>query len=332
MKTVLIAEVGVNHNGDAVLAKEMIAAAAEAGASCVKFETIFADELVTKYARRAAYQMENDVGGGEYQLEMLRKFELDYETHRELADCCERLGVEFMSTPFGLRAVALLERLGVERYKIPSGEITNYPYLKRIGQTGKPVFLSTGMSVLDEIFAALRVLRDSGSGPITLLHCTTQYPTPFEDANLRAMHTMERAFNLPVGYSDHTPGIEVAIAAVALGAVAIEKHFTMDKNMEGPDHKASITPDELKSLANAIHHVEKALGNGEKKPAASELQNMDIARKSIVAAVPIKQGEVFTEENITTKRPGSGISPMRYEEILGQVAVRNFTEDELIVL
>lgn len=325
----IIAEAGVNHNGSIDIAKKLIDVASEAGVDAVKFQSFKAEKIVSKYTPKAEYQKKT-TDSNEKQLEMIKKLELDYEKHKELMNYCKTKGVMFLSSPFDLESIDLLHKLGLEIFKIPSGEITNLPYLRKIGRLKKKVILSTGMATLGEIEAALDVLRENGSNDIVVLHCNTEYPTPMEDVNLRAMLTIKEAFKVEVGYSDHTLGIEVPIAAVALGAKVIEKHFTLDKNMEGPDHKASLEPNELKEMVKAIRNIEKALGNGIKKPSKSELKNKQLVRKSIVAKRFIKKGEVFTEENITVKRPGNGISPMRWDEIIGKVANKDYKEDELI--
>lgn len=328
-RTLIIAEAGVNHNGSLELAKKLALTAKECGADIVKFQTSKLSALVSKYAGMAEYQKEN-IGQEMSQLEMLKKITLRYEEFEQLAAYCSQIGMEFLSTPFDLDSIDFLEQLGCRFWKVPSGETTNLPYLEKIGGTGKPVIMSTGMCTLDEVRAALEALRRSGAGDVTLLHCTTEYPAPYEEVNLRAMETLRREFGCPVGYSDHTKGIEVSIAAAAMGAEVIEKHFTLDRNMEGPDHKASLEPDELRAMISAIRHVDEALGDGTKQPTASELKNRDVARKSIVAKRDIRAGEILTEENITTKRPGSGVSAMRWYEVLGTTAVRDFAEDELI--
>jgi len=331
MRVFIIAEAGVNHNGKLELAKKLVDKAKEAGVDCIKFQTFKSENCVTSNAEKAAYQIQQ-TGAGESQLEMLRKLELSFDDFIELKNYCEMQKITFLSTPFDLESIDFLANLGMEFWKIPSGEITNLPYLIKIAKTHKPVIMSTGMSNLDEIQEAFNLLQENGSGEITLLHCTTEYPAPYEDVNLRAMLTLKEKFNTPVGYSDHTIGIEVPVAAVTLGATVIEKHFTLDRNMEGPDHKASLEPHELKAIVSAIRNVELAMGDGVKKPTPSEKKNIAVARKSIVASRNIKKGEVFTEDNLTTKRPGNGISPMRWYEVLGQRAVRDFKEDELIVL
>lgn len=333
MKHVLIiSEAGVNHNGSMELARRLIDAAADAGVDYVKFQTFKAENLVTKDAKQAEYQQRNAQDDSQYA--MLKKLELSQEQHYELIDYCKQRGVRFLSTAFDFESVDFLHSLNLGVWKIPSGEITNYPYLKKIAQFGEPVILSTGMSTNEDIDAAIKALCNNGlkHEQITLLHCNTEYPTPMQDVNLRAMDAMRERFGVAVGYSDHTPGIEVPIAAVALGAEVIEKHFTLDKTLPGPDHKASLEPQELKAMVSAIRNIEQALGDGEKHVSESERKNMPIARKSIVAARDIKQGELLTEDNLTTKRPGSGISPMRWEEVIGTQAIRDFKTDELIEL
>jgi N,N'-diacetyllegionaminate synthase len=331
-KTFIIAEAGVNHNGSLQLARDMIEAAAKAGADAVKFQTFKPESLVSRYAPKAEYQkIGTDVFGS--QLDMLKKLELDINAHSELIKHCRDKNIRFISSPFDLESIDLLSDLGLDMLKIPSGEITNLPYLQKIGALKKEIILSTGMADLGEIEDALDVLMEAGTElkNITVLHCNTEYPTPMHDVNLKAMQTVATAFHgVQVGYSDHTRGIEVPIAAVAMGATAIEKHFTLDKNMEGPDHRASLEPAELKAMVRAIRNIEKALGNGIKKPSPSELKNKPVVRKSLVAAKPILKGEVFTEENLTVKRPGTGISPMRWDEMLGKHAQKKYVEDELI--
>lgn len=329
MKTYIIAEAGVNHNGYVQLAYKLIDAAKNAGVDCVKFQTLNAEQLVSKIAKKAEYQQKM-TGGDDSQLVMLRKLQLPFQAFIELAEYCRKIGIAFMSTPFDLDSVEFLNTLEMPAWKIPSGEVINYPYLVKIAQTHRPVIMSTGMCEMSEIQAAIDVLRDNGCNDIKLMHCNTEYPTPYGDVNLRAMETMRRAFGIEVGYSDHTKGIEVPIAAVAMGATIIEKHFTLDRNMEGPDHKASLEPNELKQMVDAIRHIELAIGDGMKKVTDSERKNMAIARKSIIAKTNISKGEVFTEGNITTKRPGNGISPMCWNDVLGMKAKRNFVEDELI--
>jgi N,N'-diacetyllegionaminate synthase len=331
MNTLIIAEAGVNHNGDISLAKKMIEVAASAGADIVKFQTFKSESLVTKSATKAEYQKQTTGSTGS-QLDMLKKLELNPSQHIELIDACAEHNIQFLSTPFDMESVDYLESLNLKRWKIPSSEITNLPYLIKIAKTGKPVILSSGMSTMEEIRTAIDTLKSNGTGEIALLHCNSEYPTPFKDANLRAILTLKDAFNVPVGYSDHTPGIEAAIAAVALGAIIVEKHFTLDKKMEGPDHPASLEPHELNEMVRAIRNIEEALGTGEKTPSLSEKKNIAIARKSIVAKRNIQKGEILTEDNITTKRPGTGISPMRWFEVLGNNTIRDFKEDEFIEL
>ena len=327
-KVYIIAEAGVNHNGNLKTAKQMVLEAKKAGADAVKFQTFAAENLVTKYASKAAYQKDNS----ETQYQMLKRLELPREGYYELKELCSAQRIDFLSAPFDLESIDFLNKISCDMWKIPSGEITNLPYLLKIAQTEKPVILSTGMCDLQEVRQAIQVLKRHNAGEITLLHCTTEYPVPYEDVNLKAMILMKEELNLPVGYSDHTKGIEVAVAAVAMGACMIEKHFTLDRNMEGPDHKASLTPGELSGMVKAIRNIEKAMGNADKKPAPSERKNMQIARKSIVANQKIKAGDIFTEENITTKRPGTGISPMEWYQVLGQTAEQDFEEDEMIIL
>lgn len=331
MGVFIIAEAGVNHNGDIRLAKRLALEAKKVGADCVKFQTFRAEALVTADGEKADYQ-KKQTGGGESQLEMLKKLELTQEEFLELRAYCEEIGITFLSTAFDMESQKFLERLNPFCYKIPSGEITNYPYLKAIAKTGRKVILSTGMCELCEVEAAVKVLRENGAGAITLLHCTTEYPAPFQDVNLRAMETLAKEFGTPVGYSDHTEGIVVPVAAAAMGAAVIEKHFTLDKNMEGPDHKASLEPEELAKMVSAIRKVEQALGSAEKRVTEREAANRRVARKSIVAARDIKAGELLTEDNLTVKRPGDGISPMKWPEILGREAIRDFKKDERIVL
>ena len=328
-KIFIIAEAGVNHNGNIEIARKLVDEAILAGADAVKFQTFKAENLVCKDAKKAAYQMET-TDSSESHFDMLKKLELTPEMHRELIKYCAEKDIMFLSTPFDIDSLHYLTECGIEIIKIPSGEITNYPYLREVGRTGKPVILSSGMSRLEEIQDAINVLREYGSSEITVLHCNTEYPTPYVDVNLKAMLTIKEKLGVDVGYSDHTPGIEVSVAAAALGAAVVEKHFTLDKNMEGPDHKASLEPDELREMIRQIRNIEAALGNGQKVPSDSERKNIEIVRKSIVAKRDIKQGDVFTEDNLTTKRPGSGICPMRWNEMIGQKAVRDFAADELI--
>ncbi|HIP54836.1 MAG TPA: N-acetylneuraminate synthase [Sulfurimonas autotrophica] len=331
-KVFIIAEAGVNHNGSIELAKQLIDVAVEARADAVKFQTFQAEKLVSKNAKKATYQKENIGDNDDSQLNMLKKLELDIDTHNELIEYCSSKNIMFLSTPFDLESVALLDSLGLEIFKIPSGEITNLPYLRKIAKLGKKIILSTGMATLGEVEDALAILTCNGTPKenITLLHANTMYPTPMEDVNLQAMVTIGRAFGVAYGYSDHTLGIEVPTAAVALGASVIEKHFTLDKTMQGPDHKASLEPNELKAMVQAIRNIEKAMGDGIKKPSKSETPNIKVARKSIVAARVIKKGEVFSEENLTVKRPADGINPMRWDEVVGSVASKDYEIDELI--
>ncbi len=330
-RTLIIAEAGVNHNGDLDMAKKLIDIAAETGADLVKFQTFCADRLVTHAAKKADYQTKT-TDGNESQHNMLRRLELTHEMHKELIAHCASRNIGFFSTGFDIESVDLLVSLGQDHFKIPSGEITNLPYLRHIGRLCKPVILSTGMATLGDIEAAIDVLEDAGTSRdnMTVLHCTTEYPTPMAEVNLRAMQIMHSAFGVAVGYSDHTQGIEVAIAAVALGATVIEKHFTLDRNLSGPDHKASLVPHELKAMVTAIRNIEIALGDGIKRLTPSEVKNKPVARKSIVAAVSIRRGEIFTVDNLTTKRPETGISPMKWDEVIGQVALRNYNKDEVL--
>lgn len=329
--TFIIAEAGVNHNGDLELAKKLIASSAEAGVDAVKFQSFKAENIVSINAPKAEYQKQT-TGEKENQFEMIKKLELDVESHKILMQQCAENNIMFLSSPFDLDSIDLLNELGLEIFKIPSGEITNLPYLKKIGKLNKKVILSTGMSDLGEIEDAIDILTEAGAAKekIMVLHCNTEYPTPMEDVNLTAMLTIKSAFGVEVGYSDHTNGIEIPIAAVALGAQVIEKHFTLNNNMEGPDHRASLEPHELKAMVTAIRNIEKALGNGIKKPSKSEAKNKPIARKSIVAIHNIKKGEIFTTENIGIKRPGNGISPMRWNELVGTLAQKKYSIDELI--
>jgi N,N'-diacetyllegionaminate synthase len=333
MSTLIIAEAGVNHNGELSVAKRLIDVAAEAGADLVKFQTFSADRLVTASAQKAGYQAANCGSIGSQQV-MLRGLELTPAMHWELLEHCKLRGIGFFSTAFDIESLDLLAGLGLDRFKIPSGEITNLPYLRHVGRFGKPVIMSTGMATMDEIAAALAVLEQAGAARdrITVLHCNSQYPTPMADVNLRAMLAIRDGFGVKVGYSDHTLGIEVAIAAVALGASVIEKHFTLDRMMSGPDHKASLEPTELAAMVAAIRHVEQALGDGVKRPSASELPNRAVVRKSLVALRAIRKGEPFSAGNIAAKRPGTGLSPMKFDEVLGRQAPRDFVADELIEL
>lgn len=331
MSVFVIAEAGVNHNGSLELAKKLVDAAKVAGADCVKFQTFVSKNIVSKNAIKAEYQ-KRQTEPEESQYDMLKKLELSFNEFIELNNYCKSKNIEFMSTAFDFDSVDFLDSLEMSTWKIPSGDITNLPYLIKIAKLNKPVILSTGMSTIDDIRSAIKVLKKNGAAEVTILHCTTEYPTPFEDVNLKAMNSIKEEFGVKVGYSDHTRGIEIPIAAVALGATVIEKHFTLNKNMEGPDHKASLEPNELKAMIDSIRHIELALGNGMKQPAESEKKNMAVARKSIIASKDIKTGELFTEENLTVKRPGDGISPMRWFDVIGKVASRDFEEDELIEL
>jgi N,N'-diacetyllegionaminate synthase len=327
----IIAEAGVNHNGSLKLAKQLIDAASSAGADAVKFQTFTAETLVSKSAKKATYQQQatNPI---ESQFEMLKKLELDVETHKQLIEYCVDKDIMFLSTPFDIESVNLLRKLGLEVFKIPSGEITNLPYLQFIGSLNKKVILSTGMSTLLEIGQALDVLITSGTKKenITVLHANTMYPTPMVDVNLNAMHTIKKEFDIAIGYSDHTLGVEVDIAAVAMGASVIEKHFTLDNTMPGPDHGASLEPDKLRLMVSSIRNIEMALGSFEKKPSPSESVNINTVRKSIVAKLPIEKGEIFNHENITVKRPGNGISPMKWDEVVGSVAIKDYQINEMI--
>ncbi len=325
----IIAEAGVNHNGSLEVAKKLVDVAAEAGADAVKFQTFVPENLVSRYAEKADYQKET-TNKAESQLDMLRKVMLKKEWHQILIDYAKTKGIQFISTPFELESIDFLATLDLPLYKIPSGEITNLPYLEKIGKLEKPVILSTGMSTLDEVKKAVGILQNDGCPKVSVLHCNTQYPTPYEDVNLAVMDSLRDELKLEVGYSDHTMGIEIPIAAVAMGATIIEKHFTLDQNMEGPDHKASLEPHELAEMVKSIRNIEKAVGNGDKKPSPSERKNKEVARKSIVAKKKINKGEIFTEDNVSVKRPGTGISPMKWNEIIGTRAVREFEEDELI--
>lgn len=336
-KCLIIAEAGVNHNGDLNMARELVRVAAEAGADYVKFQTFSADSLVTKTAKQAAYQKKNlQSGENDSQYDMLKKLELSKKDYEELIKCCHYYGIKFLSTAFDNENLLYLAKdLDLDYIKIPSGELTNYPYLRLAAQLKKPIILSTGMAVLEEILESVALLESFGVNKedLYILHCTTEYPALISEVNLRAMETIAEATGCKVGYSDHTMGIDVSIAAAARGATVIEKHFTLDRTLPGPDHPASLEPDELKRLVIAIRNVQRAIGNGIKKPAsAREKNNQEVARKSIVAARAIKCGEIFTEENLTTKRPGTGISPMRWPEILGTPAVKNFEENDLIEL
>jgi len=333
MKTLIIAEAGVNHNGDIELAKKLIASAANAGADLVKFQSFITSKSISKQAPKAEYQ-KTTTGVDESQYEMVRKLELSRADHELLIKECRRHQIGFFSTAFDPESFDMLVELGLDQVKIPSGELTNLPLLRYMTRLGKPVILSTGMASLGEIEQAIDVIEAAGThrSLITVLHCTTEYPAPMEDVNLLAMLNIKNSFGVQVGYSDHTPGIEVPIAAVALGATVIEKHFTLDRSLPGPDHQASLEPQELKAMVDAIRNIERALGDGIKRPSASELKNKPIARKSLVASRDIVAGELFSEENLGTKRPGTGVSPMRWDEVIGRPAPRDFAMDEQIDL
>ena len=330
-RTIIIAEAGVNHNGDLNMAKKLIDAAKDAGVDYVKFQTFKTELSITKYAEKADYQLEI-TEEKESQFEMIKKLELDNNQFIELSKYCKLKKLNFLSTAFDLDSIDFLNKLGIDFFKIPSGEITNYPYLKKIGLIGLPVVMSTGMADLKEIEEAIDVLLKFGlkKNDLTILHCNTEYPTPMEDVNLNAMQTIKNTFKVKVGYSDHTSGIEIPVAAVAKGATIIEKHFTLSRSLAGPDHQASLEPDELKQMVISIRNVEKAMGDGIKRPSKSEIKNIDVARKSIVAKTKISKGEIFTENNISVKRPGSGISPMKWDEIIGTSSKKDYREDDLI--
>lgn len=332
-KTIIIAEAGVNHNGDIELAKKLIDTAAKAKVDFVKFQTFVTENCISKNAQKAKYQIKNTGDNVESQFEMVKKLELTHEDHHLLIDYCQQKGVKFLSTAFDFDSIEFLKDK-IDFYKIPSGEITNLPYLEKVAKLNLDIVMSTGMATMDEVKAALTILVDNGisKDKVTILHCNTEYPTPMEDVNLNAMLSIKKELGVKIGYSDHTLGIEVPIAAVALGATVIEKHFTLDKTMEGPDHKASLEPHELIAMVKGIRNIEKAMGDGVKTPSKSEQKNIAIARKSIVASANIKKGEELNEQNITVKRPGNGVSPMRWHEVIGTIAIRDFKEDELIEL
>lgn len=325
-RTFIIAEAGDNHNGNIDLALKLVDAAFEAKADAVKFQTFKTEEIICKTAKMAEYQKKN-LGFEESQFDMVKKLELTFDEFTKIKNYCDKKGIQFLSTAFDIPSAKFLNTLNIPIFKVPSGEITNLPLLREINSYKKDVILSTGMATLDEIQDAVNILKDC---KITLLHCTTEYPCPYESVNMKAMLTMKDKFGLPVGYSDHTKGIEIPVMAVSIGATIIEKHFTLDKNMEGPDHKASLEPNELKAMVAEIRNVEQAFGNGVKEPQEAEKKNIEIARKSIVAKCNIKKGEIFTENNLTCKRPGNGISPMRWNEIIGTTATKNYREDDLI--
>lgn len=330
-EVLIIAEAGVNHNGDLELARDLVFAAAESGADYVKFQTFRATSMITKHAPLAAYQNEF-AATGKSQLDMLTALEMNDQMHRDLISCCKKCGIGFLSTGFGLESIQYLKKIGQRLFKIPSGEITNLPYLREIGSYGYPIILSTGMATIGEIEAALEVLTDAGAimSEITVLHCNTEYPTPICDVNLRAMHAIREAFKVKVGYSDHTSDIEIAVAAVALGASVIEKHLTLDRSMPGPDHRASIEPQQFGAMVRFIRNIELALGDGVKRPSQSEKANIEIVRKSLVAKCEIRAGEKFTPDNVAVKRPGTGLSPMNWDKIMGRAAARNFAPDDFI--
>ncbi len=327
----IIAEAGDNHNGDYNLALKLIDVAKSSGADAVKFQTFKTEKIISKYANKAEYQ-KSTTGSDENQFDMVKKLELSFKQFKNIKKYCDQKNILFLSTPFDLDSVEFLDSLDIPLWKIPSGEITNIPYLIKIAKTGKPIIMSTGMCYMEEIKYAVEILKNNGAGKITLLHCNTEYPTPYEDVNLNAMIAIKKDFGFDVGYSDHTLGIEIPIAAVAMGAKVIEKHFTLDKNLEGPDHQASLEPEELSAMVRSIRNIEVAMGDGVKKPSKSEAKNIDIARKSIVANRDIKKGEILTEDNLAIKRPGNGISPIKWYEIIGKKATRDFKEDELIEL
>jgi N,N'-diacetyllegionaminate synthase len=333
MSVLIIAEAGVNHNADLKTALNLVDAAVEAGANIVKFQTAVPDEVVTKTAEKADYQ-KTTTDPNETQLEMTKKIHLPLADFFVISDYSRSKNIEFLTTSFGPVSTEFISQLEMKRFKIPSGEITNLPYLRQIGRIGMPIIISTGMAMLGEIETAIEVLEQAGTprAKLTVLHCTTEYPTPMNEVNLRAMQSFHAAFGVAVGYSDHTQGIEIAIAAVAMGATVIEKHFTLDRNLPGPDHKASLEPAELKAMVTAIRNIEIALGDGIKRITQSEAKNKPVARKSLVAATAIQRGDIFTEANLAVKRPGTGISPMRWDEVLGRIAHRDFTSDELIEL
>ena len=334
-RVIIIAEAGVNHNGDINKARRLIDKAVEAGVDYIKFQTFKTESCISKNAVKADYQIENTQNSSESQLEMVKKLELSFEQFVELEKYCTQKNIKFLSTGFDSESLVFLAQLGITIAKVPSGEITNLPYLRQVASLFPEVILSTGMATIGEIKDAVKVLTDNGisKDKITILHCNTEYPTPMEDVNLKAMLHIQRELGIPVGYSDHTLGIEVPIAAVALGATVIEKHFTLDKTLPGPDHKASLEPNELKAMVSAIRNIEKAIGgSGLKEVSKSEEKNKPIARKSIVASTDIKKGDTFTPENLTVKRPGTGISPMQWDEVIGKEAKRDFQEDELIEL
>jgi len=330
-RVIVIAEAGVNHNGNIEIAMEMVDKAKTAGVDYIKFQTFTPEKLVSKYADKADYQ-KRTTGSNESQLQMLKKLALKLEDFKKIKSYCDSLGIGFISTPFDFTSIDFLETLNMDFWKIPSGEITNLPYLEKIASTGRDIVISTGMCDMEEIKDAIGILQNGGSGKITVLHCNTEYPTPFVDVNLKAMLQIGRETGMPIGYSDHTLGIEIVVGAVALGATIIEKHFTLDKNMDGPDHRASLDPLELKAMVTAIRNVESGLGDGIKRRTVSEEKNVNLARKSIVASKSIKKGEIFTIENITTKRPGTGLSPMKWYDVIGTEANMDYSEDDFITM
>jgi N,N'-diacetyllegionaminate synthase len=332
-RCLIIAEAGVNHNGDMRIARDLIEAAAEAGADLVKFQTFSANSLVTERAPKANYQLRT-TGSDLSQYQMLKALELDHQMHLDLIAKCKESGIEFFSTAFDIQSLDYLSTLGAKRFKVPSGEITNLPYLLHMAAFEKPILLSTGMSNLGEIEDAIEAIESAGLERryITVLHCNTEYPTPFGDVNLNALESIKRAFGVSVGYSDHTLGIEIPIAAVAMGAQVIEKHLTLDRNLPGPDHRASVEPDEFRNMVRSVRNIEMAMGDGVKRVTQSERENREISRKSLVAIAPIRKGDKFSPKNIGTKRPGKGISPMRWHEMVSRVATRDYFEDELIEL
>lgn len=328
--TYIIAEAGVNHNGSLAIAMQLVDKACEANASSVKFQTFKAKNLVTQNIKKAEYQVAN-TNNNDSQFNMLKKLELSFDEFKTLFDYCNKKGIEFLSTPFDFESADFLNDLGMRVFKIPSGEITNLPLLEHIAHFNKPIILSTGMCTLEEVKDAITVIKRINNNDLTLLHCTTEYPTPYDEVNLSAIKTLKDTFNLDVGYSDHTEGIDISLCAVALGASVIEKHFTLDKSMDGPDHKASLDPTELKQLVTSIRHIEQAIGNGIKEPTKSEKKNIKIARKVIVAKTPIKNGDIFTKDNLDIKRAGVGISPMKWYELLGTVSKKDYEIDEVIL-
>ena len=331
-RVTIIAEAGVNHKCDIEIAKKMIEEAKKAGADIIKFQTGLPKNVISRFAPMAEYQKKNIGTEDDSQFEMAKTIAFEYDAFAVLKEYCEEIGIEFLSTPFDIESTNYLSGIGVHTWKIPSGEITNLPYLVNIAKLHEPIIISTGMANMEEVHKAIDILKENGAEDIIILHCTTDYPTAYADVNLRAMNTLAAEFGMPVGYSDHTLGIEVPVAAVAMGATVIEKHFTLDRNMEGPDHKASLEPDELAAMVAAIRNIESALGDGIKVPRDAELGNIAVARKSIVAKIAIKKGKTFSEDNLAVKRPGNGVSPMKWYDVIGTVAIRDFEEDEPIEL